>query len=631
LDNVEKLTQSLTKSTVTGNYTRYTIKIYIGIDKNDPILDVSEDKNPVTKIFEKHNTNGIFSGISVATFDLPPGSVCEIWRQLAKQSFEGGCDFIILLGDDIEIDTPDWMLIIHNKFTTIQTKTGTVKFGCVCFDDLNFPGFPTFPVLSRTHFEIFGADGIFPQNVFKNQDADPFLFQIYRRWNAAEIISGLELRNAIGGSQDARYEKKSADWTQSVLTNAVQKVHDWLELNCSSPPKQLLTVDVIIPSYRCDMVYLDRLLTIPVPTNCSTMFIVIVDDPNRKTEIADLLKKYEHDWHYRIRVNSVNLGAPASRNRGLEESSADWVLFLDDDVIPEKDLLTAYCNKLESVASDPRVAGLVGIVKFPDTTDIFTSAVDMSDLNYFYGIARDFKEVPWGVTANILVKRANSHVRFRKEFPRTGGGEDIDFALNVRAENASNSLKKLLPVPDAVVVHPWWDNGKRSYSHFYNWAVGDGQLVDFHPQYTYTNYPNVIEMSVFMLLLAIVAGVVFGFKSTAPTMLLWFVWTWTVEFVCDAARHFQPNEVKNRVHRASKITGVRKLAAALESCIVKNHLEVGHLVGHLKRGRVQNILKRFDWFAGLFAEAVPYEKSRALFRFSVWIVGVAVILARQWK
>lgn len=42
----------------------------------------------------------------------------------------------------------------------------------------------------------------------------------------------------------------------------------------------------------------------------------------------------------RVRKNAANMGAPESRNCGISESAADWILFLDDDVIPCKNLLS---------------------------------------------------------------------------------------------------------------------------------------------------------------------------------------------------------------------------------------------------------------------------------------------------
>jgi len=48
-----------------------------------------------------------------------------------------------------------------------------------------------------------------------------------------------------------------------------------------------------------------------------------------------------------VRCNEQNLGASASRNRGIEESTGDYILFLDDDVIPSKDLLHSYGRTLQ--------------------------------------------------------------------------------------------------------------------------------------------------------------------------------------------------------------------------------------------------------------------------------------------
>jgi cellulose synthase/poly-beta-1,6-N-acetylglucosamine synthase-like glycosyltransferase len=43
-----------------------------------------------------------------------------------------------------------------------------------------------------------------------------------------------------------------------------------------------------------------------------------------------------------MQCNAKNLGASGSRNLGLDESAAEYVLFLDDDVVPDPDLLAQY-------------------------------------------------------------------------------------------------------------------------------------------------------------------------------------------------------------------------------------------------------------------------------------------------
>jgi hypothetical protein len=51
--------------------------------------------------------------------------------------------------------------------------------------------------------------------------------------------------------------------------------------------------------------------------------------------------------------------------------------------------------------------------------------------------------LPWAVTANVAV--VNSHVDFDLRFPKTGGGEDIDYCLKVTGG-------RLLPVPQVILT-----------------------------------------------------------------------------------------------------------------------------------------------------------------------------------
>ena len=48
---------------------------------------------------------------------------------------------------------------------------------------------------------------LFPEDMFVNQDADPFVFYQYARWNAAVIADDMKLTNTIGGFNTARYDK----------------------------------------------------------------------------------------------------------------------------------------------------------------------------------------------------------------------------------------------------------------------------------------------------------------------------------------------------------------------------------------------------------------------------------------
>jgi hypothetical protein len=160
----------------------------------------------------------------------------------------------------------------------------------------------------------------------------------------------------------------------------------------------------------------------------------------------------------------------------MNESAADWVLFLDDDVVPDRNIVEAYKNAI--LAHGDQFDGFVGSTVLPTEENIFPTAVHLSDVSYFWTIADKMDAVPWGVTANLALIHAGRELRFDVDFIKTGGGEDIDIALR---------LEKwpLKSVPEAKCIHPWWNEGSRTYHHFYNWAVGDSLLIDKFPRFTY--------------------------------------------------------------------------------------------------------------------------------------------------
>jgi glycosyltransferase involved in cell wall biosynthesis len=147
---------------------------------------------------------------------------------------------------------------------------------------------------------------------------------------------------------------------------------------------------------------------------------LIVIDKKSATEAADEVKKFESEYTGRVRVRCMpkNMGASPARNRGIEESAADWILFLGDDVEPEVDILHQYALSIKTHGS--RTCGFVGLTSFPRSdSGKIANAAYMSHILYFWSISERFPEqaVGWGVTANLPMRRTD--VRFRTDFPKT--------------------------------------------------------------------------------------------------------------------------------------------------------------------------------------------------------------------
>ena len=364
------------------------IDIFIGIDKGDPLYDNEKGREELLKFFQKFSP-------SLERFELPPGRICEIWRSLARSAYrKESISMVVLLGDDLEIKTSNWGWKLWKGFEDLSAQQNTpFGFGVIAFRDDNFVGFPTFPVVHRLHMDIFDGE-IFP-SCFVNQDADPYLFELYRKWNCSRFCE-LHLTNSVGGSGDARYTKQPVQWKYETLDEGRACIRKWIDTQ-KLKIDEFLLLDTITPSYRCNEEYLRRIIDLKTPAKVLKMAIVIVDNP--KDENASRIKEaFEKEYKESIwiRILESNQGASAARNRGMYESCADFIVFLDDDVIPGKDLLYQYARAIDDAQrSKEEFGGFVGTTTFPKEPQNFrTIGVRLSGCLYFWDAASRMREMP---------------------------------------------------------------------------------------------------------------------------------------------------------------------------------------------------------------------------------------------
>lgn len=568
-----------------------------------------------------------------------PFEVCSTWHTMATIAWKNGADWVVLLGDDIEIDCSFHYRAIYRSFLAIAKGLNVpFGFGCPCFNDATFPNFPSFPCVGKAHYEIFG--GLIPEDrrsSFVNQDLDPYLQRLYMKFRAAPCVIEAILFNGAGGNigskGKARYERVHAQGWRDFAPDDIESIRKYLPQGAS----EALLVDVIIPSYRVRLNYLQSICSLKVPENFRTFFIIIVDNPDALLRSAALLtKRAANDMtlhqgerileeylseignRVRVRCNTTNLGASASRNRGLDESAAEFVLHLDDDLVPRSDLLEQYGRKLQDIDDD--VVGLVGLVRFPrsSTLSLRHAAVLMSYLTFMFEIAeRNMYTSPaWGVTANILFRRTS--VRFDLAYAKTGGGEDVDFSLRVTEASKGG---KLLAVPEACVVHPFWPGSVWTLSrHFFNWAIGDGALFKRFPKYCYWSFPNVPEMLTLLSPLSLWFGP-WKVLKLVPGFLL-------ADFVVDISnrteyKHRCLQLQSNQPTDSSLLEQRSRLFYFLAHCLANMYvivLECGRLWGHVTRKDPwQGLCHRFDWHCGRLENAPRNFRKREAYKFGLFL------------
>lgn len=275
---------------------------------------------------------------------------------------------------------------------------------------------------------------------FVNQGGDPYLYELYSRFNAADFVLCSRLVNTIGGDGDARYRKYHINWRDHILNMGLRRLRDVVTSDFSRPKGVVL--DVVIPSYRINNdAILERILRLRASVQAYVKFWVVVDNPlvSHVANVQALAgrlndEQLQQSSNYFINVihYSANHGASYARNTGYNYSTADWVLLLDDDVIPDGNLLDAYIGALRRYP-DGKV--FVGCTELPVAHNLWTEVLRTCNVGYFYSIAQKMVHPPWGVTANLLVRgsRHNPTIQFKSLYPKTGGGEDIDMVYQFKA------------------------------------------------------------------------------------------------------------------------------------------------------------------------------------------------------
>lgn len=514
------------------------------------------------------------------------GQLCKIWNMLAHKASK---DFIVLLGDDVTLLDPGWQERIVRKFHLIS-KSQNLPFGaaCVAMKDLSFPGFPTFPVVHRWHIQHFGS--LLPKQ-FANQGGDPYLYELYSRFNAAAFEVSCRLENKIGGDGDARYQKYAIDWRRQILSLNLTKMKGFLN---EDKPKGVC-LDVIVPSYRVDNDdFLRRIALLRATSDVYVKFWFVVDNPKEEhvkavkqlaIELNDAQLRVDGNYFINVIHYAENRGASYARNTGYNYTTADWVLFLDDDVIPDENILDAYIGALKRY---PQAKVFVGLTELPEACNGWTEMLCACNVGYFYGIAKRMVHPSWGVTANLMVRgsRHNSTIQFKDIYPKTGGGEDIDFVYQFKEWYRHLGRRITVGVPEAKAKHPWWNSGQTCYRQIAGWAWGDSLCISEWGGKTFLAFPNWIEHTTFILPpLAIYTGNLFAGLMAGLSVVL-------VEHAFKARNYFDDAKI---------VSGgglLQSLWVALGAGSVLSVQEMTRTAALVYRGSLYSLCRRVDWFDG---------------------------------
>jgi GT2 family glycosyltransferase len=232
-------------------------------------------------------------------------------------------------------------------------------------------------------------------------------------------------------------------------------------------PADMVTVPltVAIPTYRREQVLIDTIsYLLELPQRAAEILVLDQTEKHEEETQAALSRLAQEGTIRWIRLDRPSI--PAAMNRGLLQAAQPIVLFVDDDVRPEPQLLTAHL-----LAHDSNADGLVaGRVIQP-----WQEGVELRDDTPFHFATAKPSMVPEFIGCNFSVRRdvALKLGGFDENFVRVAYRYEAEFAHRYRSAGRKISFE-----PHACVHHlKVGAGGTRTYGdHLTTWrpdhAVG---------------------------------------------------------------------------------------------------------------------------------------------------------------
>ena len=94
--------------------------------------------------------------------------------------------------------------------------------------------------------------------------------------------------------------------------------------------KEEALVSVIIPAYNCEKYVVEAINSVLAQTY-KNWELLVLDDGSKDNTLQVIEEFSKNDSRIKTLPNGKNMGVSATRNRGIELASGEWIAFLDSD------------------------------------------------------------------------------------------------------------------------------------------------------------------------------------------------------------------------------------------------------------------------------------------------------------
>ncbi len=194
-------------------------------------------------------------------------------------------------------------------------------------------------------------------------------------------------------------------------------------------------LSIVIPTFRRHSLLFRCLEALGVENQGihPEQFEIIISDDAREVALKRKLEALSIQTRW---IPGPSKGPAANRNHGASHAQGEWILFMDDDCIPQKHCLAAYYR---AILKDPHLEAIEGAI-ISDRPQ--RSLIEEAPLNLTGGAF-------WSCNLAIRKTLFTRIGGFDEAFPYAAY-EDIDFRRRLQALHIKSLFLK-----EAAVCHPW--------------------------------------------------------------------------------------------------------------------------------------------------------------------------------
>lgn len=244
-----------------------------------------------------------------------------------------------------------------------------------------------------------------------------------------------------------------------------------------------MKTSVIIPSYNPTLRLQETLDRLMPQSSFIDELIIIIDNNNYIGFGESLVEKYAKSLHIKV-FSQPNAGRAVSRNRGVEYSSGDIIVFLDDDMLAENNLMEKH---IQYHRKNPGIIVSGNGYRNP------------ADATYSFGEFLIDMEKGWKKNAPPVYEITLKKIAFtacnmslpKNVFKKLGGfdtgfsdGEDFDFAVRALQQNI-----KIIYDSTLLAWHNDWPEIDKYIKRQNEYMSARMEMLKIRPDYI-SHFPN---------------------------------------------------------------------------------------------------------------------------------------------